>query len=111
MINLFSQFHLHGLAFAGYPLDMKKLSIVVIGLIAVLDAGSADKKIPETAAKDWCFIATTGGKKWHAKRSCQSLKKSKDVRYVTIEQAKKLGSGKKWKDGCYFCWGRYQKKK
>jgi hypothetical protein len=76
-----------------------------------LTAGSAEKKTPEIATKDWCFIATTGGKKWHAKRSCQTIKKSKDVRYVTIEQARKLGGGNKWKDGCYFCWGRHQKKK
>ena len=91
---------------------MKCITPLILGVTLALTAVSADKKIPEVAAKDWCFIAPDGGKKWHAKRSCRSLKKSTNVKYLLIEDAKKLGKAeKKWVDGCYFCWGKHQKKK
>jgi len=90
---------------------MKFINSLILGITLTVTAVSADKKIPETAAKGWCFIAPDGGKKWHAKRSCRSLKKSTNVKYILIEEAKKLGKDEgKWVDGCYFCWGKYQKK-
>ncbi len=94
-----------------YSCLMKHFTPLVIAFAFVLSAVSAEKKTPETAAKDWCFIAPDGGKKWHAKRSCRSLKKSTNIRYLKIEEAKKLGNNKKWLDGCHYCWGKNQKKK
>ena len=91
--------------------QMKYIVPIIVGITFVLTVVSAEKKIPENAAKGWCFIAPDGGKKWHAKRSCRSLKKSTNVKYLKIEDAKKLGENKKWVDGCFYCWGKYHKKK
>ena len=74
---------------------MKFITSFILGITLALTAVSADKKIPETAAKGWCFIAPDGGKKWHAKRSCRSLKNSTNVKYLLIEDAKKLGKNEK----------------
>ena len=90
---------------------MKYITPLILSITFALTAVSADKKVPKVAAKGWCFIAPDGGKKWHAKKGCRSLKKSTNVKYLTIEDSTKLGKNKKWVDGCYFCWGKYQKKK
>ena len=91
---------------------MKYITPLILIITFTLTAVSADKKVPKVAAKGWCFIAPDGGKKWHAERDCRSLKKSTNVKYVTLEDAEKLGKDKKkWIDGCYFCWGKHQKKK
>ena len=69
---------------------MKYITPLILSITFALTAFSADKKVPKVAAKGWCFIAPDGGKKWYAKKSCRSRKKSTNVKYLTLEDAKNL---------------------
>ena len=81
------------------------LAASIIFLGGPLSGALQQKKEPTNgiAEKGHCYIAPDGGAKLHGERSCRSLKKSKNISYLTVHRAMQLGKGKRWKDWCKFC--------
>ena len=88
----------------------KFIPIVVMGILlnAVGATPSATQPQPKEpasgiAAKGFCFIAPDGGAKLHGDKRCRSLKKSRNIYYLSVLRAQQAGKGKKWNAWCKLC--------